>query len=74
MVGADATVGVWFLCQICVNKSQLYSVPSALALDRLGLYAEIQIVVGTVWRLNKCSVCYTNSYQFTETYSLRNYR
>ena len=60
-VGADATANVWFLCcyisgivhcaalqcpfiqRHCIQT--LYS-----SLDRLGCYAEIQIIFGTVWK------------------------
>ena len=40
-VVADATVVAWFPNQICVNKSR----------DRLGFYAKIQIIFGTVYRI-----------------------
>ena len=36
-VGADATVYVWFLGQICVSKSQTYTVTSALCMQRFRL-------------------------------------
>ena len=41
-VGADETLYIWFPCEICEIKKPYRCIRSSR--DRLGLYAEIQIV------------------------------
>ena len=49
LVGEDATVYIWFLGQINVNKSRIYNVACMrFCRDWLGLYAEIHIIFETV--------------------------
>ena len=53
MIGAGASVYVWFLCQINVNKSQTCTVPSAPVVTGSVLKRIFRLFVGTVQHILK---------------------
>ena len=53
MAGADATVYVWFLGQICVNKCRTHTVASAPALIGLVFMRRFRLFFGDISRGKK---------------------
>ena len=67
---ADATVYVWLYCTLHIpHKPDIYRCIYSCC-DRLGLYAEIQIIFGTVYILGYMLTPY-NTHMYTYSCSLR---